>query len=95
MKFVRFVVLVAMTSLPVLALPAVGQQEIDPEHFDTAELAKTAKPPTQPKASSKATTLKSQQRSVANASHGSPTKARRRQAKAENQRIAAAHSTAE
>jgi hypothetical protein len=96
MKFVRFIVLLAMTgAVPGLVLQSVGQQEIDPEHFDQAELAKTAHSAKQPKGSPRATALKSQHKSIGKATNVSRITPRPRQVKAENQRIDAVRSTGE
>ena len=70
MKFVRFLVLAALTSLPVLSLPAVGQQEIDPDHFDPPA-TKAAKRVTSGKVNPKGASLKHRQKSAAYASRGS------------------------
>ncbi|HUI84299.1 MAG TPA: hypothetical protein VL240_08750 [Candidatus Binatia bacterium] len=95
MKFARFLVVLAMTSLPVMSLPAIGQQEIDPEHFDQPVPAKTTQAAKQPKASPKAAALKNQQKSISKATNGSRISPRPRQVKAENQRIASVNSTGE
>lgn len=96
MKFVRSLVLLAMLSVvPGFVLPSVGQQEIDPDHFDQAELAKAAKPALKLKADHRAVPVKNRQKPTAGAASGSRAAASSRQAKAENQRIAAVHSTGE
>ncbi len=96
MKFARFLVLLAMTGVvPGLLMQAVGQQEIDPDHFDQAELAKTGQSAKQPKASPKAAALKDQRKSIGKATNASRITPRPHQVKAENQRIAAVHSTGE
>jgi hypothetical protein len=93
MKSARFLVLLAMTgTVPGILLQAMGQQEIDPEHFDRAEPAKTA---THSKAGTKTTTLKSQPKSIGHANNGSRTMTRQDQHKAESQRITTAKSTGE
>ncbi len=92
MKFVRFLVLLAMTgAVPGLLLPAVGQQEVDPEHFDQAEPAKPGRTPLKPKASPRAAAVKQRQKSSGGAANASRAATGSRQANAENQRIAAAH----
>ncbi len=96
MKFARFLVLLAMTGVvPALLVQAVGQQEMDPDHFDQAELAKTAQSAKQPKAPPKAAALKTQQKSTGKATNASRIAPRPRQVKPENQRIAVVHSTGE
>jgi hypothetical protein len=85
MKFARFLVLSAMIGVvPVLSLQAVGQQEIDPEHFDQAELAKAAKPAMKPNAGPRAKAAKRQRKSVVEAPHSWPIAASAHQAKAES-----------
>jgi hypothetical protein len=96
MKFARFLVLLAMAGgVPIRLMQAMGQQEIDPAHFDRAEPAKTAKSAIQPKASPKAVALKRQQKSIGKATGGSRITPGPRQVQAENQRIAAVPSTGE
>jgi len=96
MKFVRsFVLLTMLGAIPGFVLPSVGQQEIDPDHFDQAEIAKTAKPPLKSKADHRAAPVKNRQRPGAGATTASRATARSRPAKTENQRIAAVHSTGE
>lgn len=93
MKFVRFVVLAAMTSLPILSLPAVGQQEIDPDHFDQPAI-KAAKPVTMAKASPKAASPNHQQKSATYAKNASRSTTGADQPKGEK-RMAALRSTGE
>jgi hypothetical protein len=96
MKFVRSLVLLAMLgAVPGLLVQATGQQEIDPEHFDQAEPAKTAKPALKPKAGPRTAAVKDRQKSSGGAADASRATAGSRQAKTENQRIAAVHSTGE
>jgi len=94
MKILRILVLLTMTSMvPTFLPPAMAQQEINPEHFDQAEPAKTAQSK-QPKTSPKAA-MKKQRKSISKASNASRTTPRPPQVKAENQPIAAVHSTGE
>jgi len=93
MKFVRFVVLAAMTSVPILSLPAVGQQEIDPDHFDQPT-SKAVKPVVKAKASPKAASVNHPQKSAAYASNRSRTPSGSQQPKSEK-RMAALRSTGE
>ncbi len=65
MKFVRFLILVAITSLPVLSLPAVAQQEIAPQHFDQPA-TKATTPVTRAKAGPKTAALKNQKQFTRN-----------------------------
>ncbi len=96
MKFVRSLVLLAMIgAVPGLVLQAIGQQEINPEHFDQAELAKAASPALKRKASPQIAAFKDRQKTAGKAATAPRPTAGPRQAKAENQRIAAAHSTGE
>jgi hypothetical protein len=96
MKFARFLVLLAMTGVvPGLLMQAVGQQEIDPDHFDQAEVAKAARPALKPKVSPRAASAKDRQKSTAGAANASRATGGSRQPKAENQRIAAVRSTGE
>jgi hypothetical protein len=96
MKFVRFLVLLAMTAaVPGLLLQAVGQQEIDPDHFDQAELAKPAKPALKSKPGPQTAAVKERQKPTAGAANASRAGAGSRQTKTENQRIAAVHSAGE
>jgi hypothetical protein len=93
MKFVRSLVLLAVIGgVPGLVLQVVGQQEIDPEHFDQAELAKAASRTVKPNASPRKAAVKDRQKAASVATDASHTTASPRQAKAENQRTAAVHS---
>ncbi len=83
MKLVRLLILLLMTSvLPVLLLPALGQQEIDPEHFDQAELAKAAKPIAKSQGTSSALAGKRHEKSLAKANNHRRTVAESRPPKA-------------
>lgn len=95
MKIARILVLLTMTCMvPTFLRPAIAQQEIDPEHFDQAELAKTAKPALKLKASLRAAAVKDRQKSTGGAADASRATAGSRQAKTtESQRLAAVHST--
>jgi len=95
MEFARFVIVVVITSLSILSLPALAQQEIDPEHFDQPTTYKAAKPVTRGKVSPKAAVLKNEPNSHGTANNGSRTVARQGQRKAESQRVAAVHSPSE
>jgi hypothetical protein len=93
MKFVRFLVLLAsIGGIPGLVLQVVGQQEIDPEHFDQAELAKAASRTVKPNASPRKAAVKDPQKAAGRAASASRTTGSPRQAKTENQQTAAAHS---
>jgi hypothetical protein len=93
MKSVRSLVLLAVLGIvPGFVLPSVGQQEIDPDHFDQAELAKAA---LKSKADHRAAPVKNRQKPSSGAASASRATPNSRQAKAENQRIAAVHSTGE
>jgi hypothetical protein len=96
MKFARFLVVLAVTGVaPVLLMPAAGQQEIDPDHFENPIPAKTVQSAAQPKASPKPAALKSQSNSVGKASRGQQTKTHARQLEAEKRNVAVVHSTPE
>jgi hypothetical protein len=96
MKSVRSLVLLTMLGvLPGFMLPITGQQEIDPDHFDQAELAKIAKPAPRSAAGHRAAPVKDRQKPTAGAPSTSRATASSRQPKAEKQRIAAVHSTSE
>ena len=89
MKFARFLVLLAITGVvPGPLMQAAAQQEIDPEHFDTAELAKTAKSAKQPKALPTAATLRKDVRATRNGSGGSRSISRPPQGRPERQGVA-------
>jgi hypothetical protein len=96
MKFVRCLVLLAMIgAAPVLVLQAVAQQEIAPEHFDQAELAKAARPTLKPKASPRPAAVKDRRKSTGGSVNAPRATAGVRRAEAENKRIAAVRSTGE
>jgi hypothetical protein len=96
MKSVRSLVLLAMLGIvPGFVLRSVGQQEVDPDHFDQAELAKAAKPALKSKVDHRAAPVKNRQKPSSGAASASRATPNSRQAKAENQRIAAVHSTGE
>jgi len=96
MKIVRILILLTMTSMvPTFLTPAIAQQEVDPEHFDPAELAKTARSTKQPKAGPKAAALTNQQKPVGKTTRASRVTPRPSQAKAESQQVAAVHPTGE
>ncbi len=95
MKFVRSLVLLAIIgAVPGLVLQALGQQEIDPEHFDQAELAKAANPSSKPKTSPKGASLKQRQKPATYARNASRSTTTTDQPKGEK-RMAALRSTSE
>jgi len=94
MKFARFLVLLAMTgSVPGLLVQAVGQQEIDPDHFDQPA-TQAAKPVTRTKASPKGAVPNHRQKPATYASNASRSTSGTQQAKGEK-RMAALRSTDE
>lgn len=96
MKILRILILLAMTSMiPTFLMPAVAQQEIDPDHFDQAEIAKTGKSAKRPKPDPESAAPRSRKTSASRPTASARITPRPRQVKAEDQRIAAVHPTAE
>jgi predicted TIM-barrel fold metal-dependent hydrolase len=89
MKFARFLVLLAITGVvPGVLMQTAAQQEIDPEHFDTAELAQTAKSAKRPTVIARAADSRKDVGATRNASGGSRSISRPPQGRPERQGVA-------
>jgi hypothetical protein len=93
MKILTILVLLTMTSMvPAFLTSAIAQQEIDPDHFDQTAPAKAVRPAPKPQASPRSAAANDRRKSTGGrAASTSRATAGSRQAKEENQLIAAAH----